>query len=204
MKKNGFTLLELLTVFIIIGILGAMLLVALTKMRTHSQAMACSNNLRQIGVAVQLYLDENDYRFPGCESDDPNECWYTRLMPYVDNPDVYECPAYKYHHDDIYDASSRNYFSYGYNKEGLNEPAEGYKIGVDINYVISPTKCILVADGSEGAGAETSRYFIDKNNLPTSRHNGGTNILFVDSHVTWQSVNSIPTSGQESLEWWNY
>jgi len=59
MKKNGFTLIELLIVVAIIAILAAMLLPALSRAREKARSALCINNLKQIGVAVHMYI--NDY-----------------------------------------------------------------------------------------------------------------------------------------------
>jgi prepilin-type N-terminal cleavage/methylation domain-containing protein len=60
----GFTLIELLVVIAIIAILAALLLPALARARQLGQRAACVSNLKQIGLAFQIYLDSNDDRFP--------------------------------------------------------------------------------------------------------------------------------------------
>ena len=64
MKKNAFTLLELLVVIAIIGIIAAILVPAMGRAREGARRTMCTNNLRQIGIAWYLYLDDHDERFP--------------------------------------------------------------------------------------------------------------------------------------------
>ena len=64
MNKKAFTLIELLIVITIVGILAALLMPAMGRAREGGRRVQCTNNLRQIGIAWHLYLDEHNQKFP--------------------------------------------------------------------------------------------------------------------------------------------
>ncbi len=60
----GFTLIELLVVIAIVALLAALLLPALASAKERSKGIACVSNLRQIGIAIRAYADENSGNIP--------------------------------------------------------------------------------------------------------------------------------------------
>ena len=89
-KNEAFTLIELLVVIAIIAILAGMLMPALGRAKEAGRRISCVNNLRQIGLAFQMDVDENDGVLPTPSN---TNRWTTLLLPGYRNIAVLKCPT---------------------------------------------------------------------------------------------------------------
>lgn len=92
--ERAFTLIELLTTIAIIALLAALLLPALNRGKRSAASAACLSNLRQIGVALELYVQDNEHHLPVCAmlpSLSTNPPLPVVLSNYTASPAVFQC-----------------------------------------------------------------------------------------------------------------
>ena len=92
--RGGFTLIEVLVVVAMIALLTAILLPSLRSARDASKAAVCLSNMRQIGVSMRMYADENNGAVVALmETSTGFVHWIELLRKYIATTDVCRCPA---------------------------------------------------------------------------------------------------------------
>jgi prepilin-type N-terminal cleavage/methylation domain-containing protein len=173
-RRRGFTLIELLVVVAIIGLLAAITFPVFAQARAQVRRATCSSNLAQIGRAGQMYLQDNDERFPSCyligaapHAIDPS----SSLQPYLKSWAVLYCPDRQtvrpacLDPTDSFRPNSRC-MGYGYNwgsglgwwamyakGDGLVRPSShagrAMVIGVTLSEVARPVRCLFYGDSND-------------------------------------------------------
>jgi prepilin-type N-terminal cleavage/methylation domain-containing protein/prepilin-type processing-associated H-X9-DG protein len=110
LSREGFTLVELLVVIAIIGVLVALLLPAVQAAREAARRTQCTNNIRQLGLAVHNFHDVNQV-FPASQDQWVNSkgatigcSWHTRILPFIEQQAVYQL----YNFDAAWDDNKTN------------------------------------------------------------------------------------------------
>jgi prepilin-type N-terminal cleavage/methylation domain-containing protein/prepilin-type processing-associated H-X9-DG protein len=207
----AFTLIELLVVIAIIALLAGLLLPALSKAKAAGQSAVCKSNLRQIGIALNLYAAEYQ-KYPLAAVNEPLgnatvlSLWDGKLLAFASsNRDVFTCPAYKAAPkwtNNVRQPMPNS--SYGYNTVGTGRyPASGASLGLDGGFdtmnldkakyllesqVKAPSDMIAIADvqPKAGNGDHDLDDLLPINLLAemiTARHDKGANVVFCDAHV---------------------
>jgi len=90
-ERKGFTLIELLVVIAIIAILAAILFPVFARARENARRSSCASNLKNIGLGVIQYVQDNDEMLPlnGAITSGPTGT----LQPYVKSKQIFQCPS---------------------------------------------------------------------------------------------------------------
>jgi prepilin-type N-terminal cleavage/methylation domain-containing protein/prepilin-type processing-associated H-X9-DG protein len=210
-RKSAFTLVELLTVIAIVGILVSLLLPVLSRSKAAARRVHCAGNLRQLGLAGQMYWDDNSgnaFRWREGSTNDGVIYWFGwlgngregerafdatqgALYPYLASRRVEICAAFNYQSPQLKLKAIGASFGYGYNfhlSTPVGQPA------INVQKTPRPADLIFLADAAQvntfQPPASPDRPMLEEfyyvsTNEPTVhfRHARMANAVFCDGHV---------------------
>ena len=224
-RGRAFTLIELLVVIAIIAILAAMLLPALSKTKEKANASYCLNNLKQWGLATQLYVADNGDYLPtegkptplNSDLSNPNyKAWYIQLpaqlnlpryadMPWRTDPSIapgnsiWICPSNRRRSNAS--SSTNNLFHYCLNEEH-DLTGDSDVDNIKLTQIRNPAVVVWLFDSKNLPAVGPANF------VHTNLHSGGAQFTFLDGHAQrfrkaeyWDAATNKGRTNNPAIVW---
>lgn len=224
-KQRAFTLIELLVVIAIIAILAAILFPVFARARESARRTQCASNLKQLGVAITMYLQDYDDTFPygenwhGANAKEDGAYFrgsFAKINTYVNNEQVWHCPD-----DRTWDIpGNRRWTSYGSEIDAWYDtyywdpvtggdqsrpcpdgPCNGALEGVSLAAVEHPSQKPLMFD-ELGWHVGFADVLVRDPKTHQVIDGARQNMLYVDGHVKYEPISAYgatPRTGNEKV-----
>ncbi len=201
--RGAFTLIELLTVIAIIGILAAILIPVLGSVRDSARASKCIGNLRSLGTAINLLIDDHDgvIRIWRRGSNSEGHMWANILdnSGYLGSREILYCPSRHPYAWDEPGSWPWNWRTYGFNMipgdAGVESGDNIFRLNA--NAIRDPSRHFIFADSFKiaASGPSVNDGQSQRFRIPSwapgpnfggvhIRHGGRANLVFLDGHVS--------------------
>lgn len=206
-QRPSFGIIDVLVCLLSLGVVAAILFPVFAKCRDgcNRGRPNCQNNLKQMGLAVLQYTQDNDEQYPLAAVYDADYSthvpyaqpygWADALYPYLKSTRLYTCPEAQQglphprvnNKPDDPDPGQIGFTDYWFNRNLFSQPL------ADVH---QPAWTVLMGDGNTGRDATDARYSLgsvplrwhDGLDSPIHRHREGLNIGYTDGHVKWRNA----------------
>jgi len=211
-RRRAFTLIELLVVIAIIAILAALLLPALSRAKQKAWTTSCLSNLRQVGLGLRLFADDNTELYPlsggtiywGAADAAPpvgsgKAGWSEQIFAYTSSSNIFNCPG-----NVQLPSALQGPFNYFNGSHAAYVAAGGQFAAVKGTRMLFPSAHVVSGD-TVGTVAASNGWQFDPNDADKDDytsdcvggaananqtqywqiHSKGQNVLFADGHSQW-------------------